>query len=109
MQTSNSDHRNYNTISPSAKSLLLMKGLTNIPYARRAAELMVDPEKYVPDFSQHESAYWARVVHFEYRYWSIDLLLNELPIKNVLELSSGFSFRGLAAVKQHDLHYIDTD
>jgi O-methyltransferase involved in polyketide biosynthesis len=101
--------RNYNTISPSARSLLLMKGMTPIPYAREAAELMSYPEQYTPDYSNKEVSFWARLAHFENRYASIDQLLEDIPAKNILELSSGFSFRGLNAVKQRDVHYIDTD
>jgi O-methyltransferase involved in polyketide biosynthesis len=101
--------RNYNTISPSAMSLLLMKGMTPIPYARQAAELMSYPEQYIPDYDRKEFTFWARLVHFETRYASIDQLLEGIPAKNILELSSGFSFRGLDAVKQREVHYIDTD
>jgi O-methyltransferase involved in polyketide biosynthesis len=104
------DNRDYSTISPSAKALLYLKGHTNIPFAKAAAEQMMLPDKYEPDFANRDFAFWARVVHFESRYWSIDQLLVDLPIKNVLELSSGFSLRGLASVAEHaDLHYIDTD
>ena len=101
--------RDYSTISPSAKALLLMKGLTNIPYAREAAGLMLAPEKYEPDFTLADVRFWVRVVHFENRYWSIDQLLHDLPINNILEISSGFSFRGLEAIKKDGIHYIDTD
>ncbi len=102
-------NRNFNTISPSAKSLVLMKGYTNIPFARQTAELIRYPEKYNPDFSKKDMTFWARTLHFENRYWSIDHLLTDLPTKNILELSSGFSFRGLEISKQKDFHYIDTD
>lgn len=105
----NVNERNYNTISPSARALLLMKGMTPIPYARQAAELISYPEQYIPDYSRTEFAFWARLTHFENRYWSIDQLLEELPVTNILELSSGFSFRGLNEVKQRNVHYIDTD
>jgi len=64
----NSTNRNYNTISPSAKSLLLMKGHTNIPFARETAELIKYPEKFNPDFSKKDMTFWARVVHFENRH-----------------------------------------
>jgi O-methyltransferase involved in polyketide biosynthesis len=101
--------RNFNTISPSAKSLLFMKGHTNIPFAQQTAELMAYPGKYIPDFSKRDVTYWARTVHFENRYWSINQLLNELPIKNILELSSGYSFRSLEKVNESNVHYIDTD
>jgi O-methyltransferase involved in polyketide biosynthesis len=48
-------------------------------------------------------------MHFENRYWSIDQLLNDLAVKNILELSSGFSFRSLEYSLQKGIHYIDTD
>lgn len=105
----NAINRDFNTISPSARSLLMLKGLTNIPFAKQAAELALYPEKYIPDFTIKDSGFWGRVLHFENRYWSIDQLLQGTGIKNILELSSGFSFRGLEMVKQDGYHYIDTD
>jgi hypothetical protein len=107
METSN--QRDYSTISSSAKALLYLKGYTNIPFARQAATLMMQPEKYEPDFANGDFLFWSRVVHFESRYWSINQLLADLRIKNILELSSGFSFRGLEAIAQDGVHYIDTD
>jgi O-methyltransferase involved in polyketide biosynthesis len=101
--------RDFTSISPSAQSLLLMKGMTNIPYAKEAAALMVAPAKYEPDTSNRDTFFWARLSHFEMRYWSIDQLLGDLPIKNILELSSGFSFRGLQMIRKNNIHYIDTD
>lgn len=73
-----------------------MKGYTSIPYAREAAQLLVAPQPYTPDFTNRQPGFWARLLHFESRYWSIDQLMTGLPITNILELSSGFSFRGLA-------------
>ena len=109
MDELNITNRNFNTISPSAKSLSLMKGYTNIPFARQTAELLCYPEKYNPDFNKKDLTFWARTLHFENRYWSIDQLLADLPYKNIIELSSGFSFRGLETVKQKGFYYIDTD
>jgi hypothetical protein len=105
----NSANRDYSSISPSARSLLLLKGLTSIPFAREAAGLMVSPELYKPDYENTDIGFWARLLHFESRYQSIDQLLSDLSAKNILELSSGFSFRGLAAAQERDVHYIDTD
>src|SRR2546423_6550940 len=98
--------RNFNTISPSAKWILLLKGHTDIPFARKAAELVEYPEKFTPDFGNKDLSFWGRILHFEYRYKSIDLLLSDLPVKNILELSSGFSFRGLELTKQKDVYYV---
>ncbi len=58
------DNRNYNTISPSAKVLLLMKGHTDIPFARQAAGLISLPETFRPDFTRKDFSFWARVAHF---------------------------------------------
>ena len=100
---------NFTTISPSARALLLLKGNTNIPYALHAAELISYPEKYIPGYSDKSLGICLRIAHFEARYLSIDQLLKELPVKNILELSSGFSFRSLDVVQHKDVHYIDTD
>ena len=138
--------RDFSTISPSAYSLLLMKGLTPIPYARPAAELLLasrsnvadrlaasnpdataasnpdaaagsspnaaDPTTTRPspfDTDNRPPLFWARLLHFENRYWTIDQLMQSLPITNILELSSGFSFRGLALTREKPVYYIDTD
>lgn len=103
------ENRNYSSISPSAKSLLLMKGYTNIPYARETAALMQRPEIFDLSFDDKDFFFWIRVMHFESRYWSIDQLLKQTDNKNILELSSGYSLRGLDLCAKEDVHYIDTD
>jgi len=103
------DKKNYSTISPSARSLLLLKGSTGIPFAKEVAALMVYPEPYHSSAENRDFSFWARVVHFENRYWSIDQLLNETDAMNILELSSGYSFRGLDMANRKPIHYIDTD
>jgi hypothetical protein len=102
-------NRDFSSISPSARYLLLLKGYTNIPFAREAAELLEYPNKYIPDFKKRDFTLWAGAFHFESRYWSIDQLLKDLPIKNILELSSGYSFRSLEYALQKGVHFIDTD
>src|SRR5207237_1316678 len=94
----------------SALSLLKMKGNTTIPFAREAAALL---EKYqvqtLPENTKDQLYYWMRVFHFEARYMSINELLAEVNPDNILELSSGYSFRGLDYCIHHNAHYIDTD
>jgi len=101
--------RDYSSISPSARALLLLKGFTDIPFALEAAKLISRPDHYQPDFSIKELAFWARVLHFESRYKSINQLLDSLQVQNILEISSGFSFRGLSSVLNKEAYYIDTD
>src|SRR5882762_5084208 len=103
----------FSSISPSAYALLVMKGDTTIPYAREAAALLKqaagDKFKATPNFGGNPVDYWTRVMHFESRYWSINQLLEDQPYPNILELSSGFSFRGLALSRRLPVFYIDTD
>ena len=104
------DPKDYTSISPSAKSLLLMKGYTNIPFAKQTAALMEGSEIFDLSFDDKDFWFWMRVMHFESRYWSIDQLLRETDRRNVLELSSGYSLRGLdLCVRDERVHYIDTD
>jgi hypothetical protein len=116
----------FSAISPSAYALLVMKGDTTIPYAREAAALLkqagggnfgatpnsaeATPNAWAaPKVDGNPVDYWTRVMHFESRYWSIDQLLDDQPYTNILELSSGFSFRGLALSRRQPVFYIDTD
>ncbi len=102
--------KDYSTISPSARSLLWMKALTEIPFVREAAGLVFG-ESALPK-EGHElvtEQFLKRLAHFETRYWSIDTALNMIGISNVLEIASGFSFRGLHKTLYEDAFYIDTD
>jgi O-methyltransferase involved in polyketide biosynthesis len=104
------ERKDFTSISPSAKSLLMMKGYTNIPYAKQMAALMQGPEIFDLSFDDKDFWFWMRVMHFESRYWSIDQLLRQTENKNLLELSSGYSMRGLdLCVNDENTHYIDTD
>jgi O-methyltransferase involved in polyketide biosynthesis len=102
--------RDFNTISPSAKSILLMKAETDIPFAKDAAALITDQESAEQLLAQRNNrTFIPRVMHFENRYKSIDVMLEEESTTNIIELSSGFSFRGLAMAVDKSVHYIDTD
>jgi O-methyltransferase involved in polyketide biosynthesis len=107
--TEDSQKRDYSSISPSARQLLLLKGFVDIPFAREAAQLMLHPKTYINNLDNMDFPFKARLVHFEARYRSMDQLLDGLPISNVLELSSGFSFRGLDLIQHKEVNYIDTD
>lgn len=86
-----------------------MKGYTTLPFAEQTAKLVSYPDNFIPDYTNNELSFWGRVLHFESRYLSINQLLDELEITNILEISSGFSFRGLEKTTQKNCHYIDTD
>jgi O-methyltransferase involved in polyketide biosynthesis len=103
--------RDSSTISPSAKSLLLVRAQSSLPYARRAAALLWGAE--VVEAAEREAAaspeIAARRRHFELRARSLDEALEELGATRVLELAAGLSFRGLAMAERPGVFYLDTD
>jgi O-methyltransferase involved in polyketide biosynthesis len=105
----NNNKRDFSSISQSARWMIFCKGHTTIPFAREVAELLEYPDKYIPDFNKRDFTFWASTLGLERRYCSINQLLNDLTIKNILELSSGFSFRSLEYAGQKGVYYIDTD
>jgi O-methyltransferase involved in polyketide biosynthesis len=105
----NSLSRDFTSVSPSAKWMILLKGHTQIPYAREMAELLEYPNPYVPDFKKKDYTFWASTLGLERRYRSIDQLLNDISCERILELSSGFSLRCLVYAQQKGVHYVDTD
>jgi O-methyltransferase involved in polyketide biosynthesis len=103
--------RDFSTISPSAKSLLLVKSQTSLPFARAAAELLWGAE-YVEEACRKTDATPGaaqRRRHFEIRAQSVDEALHELGATRVLEIAAGLSFRGLAMASRGDVFYVDTD
>ncbi len=102
--------RDYSSISPSALSLLLMKAQSSIPYAKEAATVLwgeAAPSELC-DALVAENAR-RRLRHFVSRYRSLDQLLGESGLMNVLELGAGLSFRGLELARTTTAFYIDTD
>ena len=100
----------FNSISPSAKWLLLNKALTKIPFAKEAVELIWNKQNPIlPKENELSTNLILRLIYFETRYWSINEALDEMGINNILEFSSGYSFRGLDLCKNSNIYYIDTD
>ncbi len=100
--------RDYSTISTSAKSLLLVKAQTALPFAARAATLLFGPDA-VSSAATSDPAALARAAHFELRARSLDDALREHGAARVLEIAAGFSFRGLALAEREPVTYVDTD
>lgn len=100
--------RDYSSISPSAKSLLLVKAQSDLPFAKAAAEMLFG-EEAVAETATEDPAAVQRRKHFEHRARSLDTALHEHGAKNILEIASGFSFRGLAMTAHANVTYFDTD
>jgi O-methyltransferase involved in polyketide biosynthesis len=103
--------RDFSTISPSAHGLLVMRAQTGLPFARKAAELLMGADGFAAEIVRLSSIAGAdlRRRHFEERYRSIDALLADSGATRVLELAGGLSFRGLALALAQPVAYVDTD
>lgn len=115
----------FGKISPTAYSLLESKALTTLPFAKECFTIISEiNSKQIQDDVKSLQGYFsmekfnvnelpieviARILHFEARYRSIDKGLQELTSSKILELASGFSFRGLDFCKNPAIHFIDTD
>jgi hypothetical protein len=104
--------RDFSSISPSAKALLLVRAQTALPFARRAAELLWGTGAV--EQAERETASTAgaagRRDHFEQRARSIDAAIETVGSPRILELAAGLSFRGLdMAERRADVFYLDTD
>lgn len=104
--------RDFSSISPSAKALLLVKAQTALPFARRAAELLWGASAVQQAERETASTPGAagRREHFEQRSRSIDAAIEIVGSPRILELAAGLSFRGLdVASRRADAFYLDTD
>jgi O-methyltransferase involved in polyketide biosynthesis len=102
--------RDWSSISPSAKAILVVRAECGLPYAREAAALLgidVPPENSTSP--EDAAGITARRRHFERRAQSIDAALLALGAERILEIASGLSFRGLTFAERANVHYLDTD
>ena len=95
-----------NKVTDTAKELITFKAATTtIPYAKEIAKYFSIDNPLNSDFG-----FWASVLHFEMRYLSLDFFLEKSVSSAVLELSAGYSLRGLEYTsKNPDRIYFDTD
>ncbi|QIY89484.1 class I SAM-dependent methyltransferase [Chryseobacterium gallinarum] len=95
-------------VTDTAKALMAFKAETDtIPYAKKIADYFnID----TPAALREDFGFQASVLHFEMRSRSLDYFLEKTSAPTVLELSAGFSLRGLEYA-HHNINttYLDTD
>jgi O-methyltransferase involved in polyketide biosynthesis len=106
--------RDFSTISAAARTLLMVKAQTGLPYARAAAELLWGARAVEESVEQiaKNPAMVLRRRHFELRARSLDALLDALPdgaASRVLEVAAGLSFRGAERAERAGVFYVDSD
>src|SRR3954468_19401935 len=101
--------RDFSTISPSARWLLLAKAHSGLPYAREVAELVFGCDEVRAAATPPSPAAAIRRQHFELRARSLDEALDLVASTRIVEFAAGLSFRGLARAAHDGVHYLDSD
>jgi len=103
---------NFDKVSMTATFVAYWRQYTDIPFAKDIAHLINANEKIetflrLHDIIRDEIRWYAPL--FEIRHKSIEEMIRKSGIKQVLELASGLSFRGLAFAQDPDISYVETD
>jgi O-methyltransferase involved in polyketide biosynthesis len=103
--------RDYSTISPSARALVAMRARTDLPFARRAGELVWGAEALAAEHARLAALPGGelRLAHFVQRYRDIDTALDEIGATRIVELGAGLSCRGLDLASRKAVTYVETD
>ena len=99
-------------ISLTAKLTAYLRGFSDIPYAAEASELVHAREAFDQllrgdDLTREDLTWYAPVL--EARAKSLDEMIRRSGVRQVLELASGLSLRGLAMTAIPNLVYVETD
>ncbi len=104
--------RDYSKISLTAKLTAYMRQFTDIPFAKDVAKVVrarkaFDQLLHGRNISLDDLLWYAPIL--EARYKSIGEMIKRSGARQVLELASGLSLRGLAATNDEHITYIETD
>jgi O-methyltransferase involved in polyketide biosynthesis len=102
----------FNKISMTAKFVAYWRQYTDIPFAKDVAEYIGAKETIEAFLEKHQitpdDISWYAPL-FEVRYKSILEAVRRKGMKQLLELTSGISFRGLNITQDPDISYVETD
>lgn len=102
----------FHRISLTAKFTAYMRQFSDIPFAKDVAAYIHANEAVEAQLLKQQTR-WEGMMWYapmlEMRYKSIAELIRKLEIRQVLELASGFSLRGLAMTENPALTYVETD
>jgi O-methyltransferase involved in polyketide biosynthesis len=99
-------------ISLTAKLAAYMRQFSDIPFAQDVAQHLRAQEAFARLLRDHqmrpEDLLWYAPI-FEVRYKSIAAMIRKLAVRQVLELASGVSLRGLAMTQDPSVTYVESD
>ena len=99
----------YDKISPTAKYVAHLRAMTDIPYSKEIASVCDVKETFL-NIAGEQSAQlaWSSPL-VEARLKSTNALLDNYNMKNIFELASGLSPRGLMITEDPRICFIESD
>lgn len=112
----NKTRKNHAAISPTAIDVAYVRSLTDIPYSWEIFDFLKN-KKGVTGLLPSDNKFSSgisfmnkeRMPYFEARYKTIDKTLAKTGIKNVLEIASGMSSRGMDMTKNKSVNFVELD
>ena len=102
----------FDKVSLTAKLAAYMRQYSDIPFAKDVAQELHAPEAFEQLLRESglrpEDLFWYAPV-FEARYKSIAQTIRDTGMRQVIELASGLSLRGLAMSQDPSITYVETD
>ncbi|MCX6762792.1 MAG: hypothetical protein NT093_03370 [Candidatus Moranbacteria bacterium] len=98
--------KSYEKISPTAMIVAYFRTFSDIPFSK---DIFDELKKRKPDQMDFSYIPGSRAVLFEARHKIVDFLIKKMNFKQVLEMSAGFSPRGLDMTRNPDFMYVETD
>jgi O-methyltransferase involved in polyketide biosynthesis len=99
----------YDKISPTAKYAAHLRAMTDIPYSKEIASVCNVEEAFLNIAGATTAQLTWSVPLVEARYKSINALLDNYSLKNIFELASGLSPRGLMMTEDPRICFIESD
>lgn len=99
----------YEKISVTAKLTAFLRTFSDIPYSQELSDKSNAKEETATLRVGKEEQMNYRAPQFEARYKLVTSIIEDLGIKQVLEIASGLSARGLVLTRDSDVKYIETD
>ena len=98
-----------NNISKTADLIAYLRTFSDIPYSKEISNIAHLFNKYKKNFGVDDQESIFRAPRFEARFKSVTNLLKKYGTKNIVELASGLSPRGLILSEDTEINYLETD
>ncbi len=109
-QSENSPVRpSYEHVGPTAKMVAYMRTFSDIPYSEQISSMTKSEEVVTKQYGDQREQFQKRAPVLEARFKAVSRLVDQVGSRNILELASGISPRGLIMTEDSAVTYVETD